>query len=143
MQVFIHDPLYRMAMSATAAKHRQLQEADDVNAAFNEHAIAPLGNADAERTLLRVRQKLEGREGGEFRALPTYSSLMLAISIDVTWFPCCAVHAAYDVEICCGRGQAAYVQSKRSEPHMIILVLDIIRGNILTDLPWSMCSMDS
>ena len=80
MQVFTHDPLYRMALSSTTAKRRQQpglpglpggdDEAGAAVSAEADRSSAPLRNADAERTVLRCRQKLEGREGGKQPSLP-------------------------------------------------------------------------
>lgn len=69
MQVFIHDPLYRMGLSATTANHQQLGSLSALTLeAADGHeagpAAAPLANADAERTVLRCRQKLQGRDQG-------------------------------------------------------------------------------
>jgi ataxia telangiectasia mutated family protein len=78
LEVFLHDPLYKWALTATAANRRQLG-ADggggggegEAGGGAEEAGAAPAaaaglaGNADAERTLLRIKQKIEGREGGE------------------------------------------------------------------------------
>ncbi|PSC71129.1 serine threonine-kinase ATM isoform X1 [Micractinium conductrix] len=77
IEVFIHDPLYKWALTTTAANRRQ-HEADagdedidggsGVSAAAGAGGPAGLANADAERTLLRIKQKLEGVEAGEGEA---------------------------------------------------------------------------
>lgn len=72
-QVFIHDPLYKWALTPAKAQQRQRAHDEDgdagagagggaaADAAAGEGAIA---NADAERTVVRVKQKLQGLEGG-------------------------------------------------------------------------------
>lgn len=68
VQVFIYDPLYRMSLSAAAASHRQQSNIPGVENTLPPQLssiTSPLRNADAERVLLRVRQKLEGREAGD------------------------------------------------------------------------------
>ena len=81
-QVFIHDPLYKWALTPLGAQQRQKDDlmAGDSSPAdpANAHPTAPglatgavsgsdttLANADAERALLRLKQKLAGMEGGE------------------------------------------------------------------------------
>lgn len=64
LQVFIHDPLYKWAMTPYDVQHRQHgdQEAQLLDGPSEKDA-RPL-NADAERALLRVQQKLRGLGGG-------------------------------------------------------------------------------
>ena len=74
--MFVHDPLYRMSTAATTAKHHKLRQsrgatpggasAQQDSSALLEAPELPagLGNVDAERTLMRVKQQLEGREPG-------------------------------------------------------------------------------
>ena len=64
LQVFIHDPLYKWAMTPYDVQYRQHgdQEAHLLDGPSEKDA-RPL-NADAERALLRVQQKLKGIEGG-------------------------------------------------------------------------------
>ncbi len=81
LEVFLHDPLYNWALTPTKLMGRQRggggaggageSGSDDEggggggDGAGGDAAAALLeGNADAERTLLRIRQKLEGAEGG-------------------------------------------------------------------------------
>lgn len=73
IEVFIHDPLYKWALTTTAAARRQHDapggDDDDDGSGVAAPGAADIGgvtlaNADAERTLLRVKQKLEGVEAG-------------------------------------------------------------------------------
>ena len=71
IEVFIHDPLYKWALTAKAAHKRQADiEIPDSEVVVVEDNVIPEGlvaNADAERSLLRIRQKLAGLDGGETR----------------------------------------------------------------------------
>ena len=77
--MFIHDPLYNWALTAAAVYKRQRDDDVEVSPDDAGHgtpaatpavmrdrntAAAAVGNADAERTLLRVQAKLEGTESG-------------------------------------------------------------------------------
>jgi len=83
-QVFIHDPLYNWALTAAAVRKRQRDDGSPEEAVAGTPAPTPalakdrtraaavaVGNADAERTLLRVQAKLEGSESGVSCALQT------------------------------------------------------------------------
>ena len=69
IEVFIHDPLYKWALTARAAQKRQADmEIPDSEVTIVEENVIPEGlvaNADAERSLLRIRQKLDGFDGGK------------------------------------------------------------------------------
>ena len=84
LKVFIHDPLYKWALTPLGAQQRQkdfLMGGDDSSPGEGAGGpqpapagIAPdavgstdttIANADAERALLRLKQKLAGLEGGE------------------------------------------------------------------------------
>ncbi|BDA48015.1 Serine-protein kinase ATM [Coccomyxa sp. Obi] len=72
VEVFIHDPLYRWALTPANAQQRQVSSLGDASSQelgqpLNEGGDG-LANADAKRTLLRVKQKLEGLDGGEGEA---------------------------------------------------------------------------
>lgn len=88
VEVMIHDPILRWAMSPELARRHQKRDdgggGDDGNGAAGDgdgggdkQPTAPprqtaqqgVQNADAERALLRVRQKLDGVEGGEQRSV--------------------------------------------------------------------------
>lgn len=72
-QVFIHDPLYKWALTTSAVEKRQRDVGSDEGTAGTatpgpnftaEAGAGNVTNADAERALLRVRSKLEGVENG-------------------------------------------------------------------------------
>ena len=80
VEVFIHDPLYKWGLTPAKANRRQQDGAEaagqeggggsvdgeeTVAAAAAAVGSVSLANVDAERTLLRIKQKLEGVEGGE------------------------------------------------------------------------------
>lgn len=80
-QVFIHDPLYKWALSPLGAQKRQKDElagdtgsgevggpqaaALGISPGAGGSSDSTLANADAKRALLRLKQKLAGLEGGE------------------------------------------------------------------------------
>ena len=82
-QVFIHDPLYKWALTPLGAQQRQKDDpmvgdsspAEPQSSSSSAAASMPpdavpgtdttLANADAERALLRLKQKRAGMEGGE------------------------------------------------------------------------------
>src|SRR5690349_10154710 len=75
VEVFIHDPLYRWTLSPVQALRLQredtevegnLDEVENLNGQLP--GTAP-GHTDAERTLLRLKQKLQGYEYGETLAV--------------------------------------------------------------------------
>ncbi|KAK9828160.1 hypothetical protein WJX74_001187 [Apatococcus lobatus] len=66
VEVFIHDPLYKWAMTPYDAQQRQHGDQEVLDGP-SERDARPL-NADAERALLRVQQKLKGLTGGEGEA---------------------------------------------------------------------------
>ncbi|KAK9825683.1 hypothetical protein WJX81_003257 [Elliptochloris bilobata] len=75
VEVFIHDPLYKWALSPAAAQLRQggsqpgAGDAAPAATALGEgESGGDLVNADAERALLRVKHKLEGLDSGEGEA---------------------------------------------------------------------------
>lgn len=88
LKVFIHDPLYRWALTPLGAQQRQKDDLLGPDSSPGEGAggpqptiagVAPdavgstdttLANADAERALLRLKQKLAGLEAGEWVAYP-------------------------------------------------------------------------
>jgi hypothetical protein len=97
-QVFIHDPLYKWALTPLGMQQRQNEEmGDDAGASMEPIAGAAadsggLANADAERALLKVKQKLEGLEAGGCRRLCQQSACMAAhaggIEVDPTIGTC-------------------------------------------------------
>ena len=68
IEVFIHDPLFRWGLTPLGAQQRQKDDADvaDGEVPLEPHSPMEDGllNADAERALLRIKQKLDGLEGG-------------------------------------------------------------------------------
>jgi len=69
--VLVHDPILKWAV---AEKHRQIDPGSNHPAANAHHSAEPRqhlsdGNLDAERALMRVKQKLEGYEVGELRSI--------------------------------------------------------------------------
>ena len=95
-QVFIHDPLYNWALTAAAVRKRQRDDSPDETgpvtpagtpAVLGEHNTAAgpaVGNADAERTLLRVQAKLEGTESGAcLKTLLTETTTAMAFHMNV------------------------------------------------------------
>lgn len=74
VEVFIHDPLYKWGMTPIKARRRQRDdvtpELDSAHSSLlGDDTLPTVGNADAERALLRVKQKLEGVEDGEPRGI--------------------------------------------------------------------------
>ena len=72
VEVFIHDPLYRWALSPVKAILGQLGEKDAhesldslASSRLDLSGSAHTSNADAERAILKVKEKLEGLENGE------------------------------------------------------------------------------
>ena len=107
LQVFIHDPLYKWALTPLGAQKRQKDDlAEESNptegaapqaaslgmpAGSAGTAYSLLANADAERALLRLKQKLAGLEGGTYKE---YSALLVC-------FCSLAVHAAEATRVVC------------------------------------------
>jgi len=78
VEVLIHDPITKWTMTREKANRRQAGTADEVDAddAPREQGVT---NADAERALLRVRQKLSGQDGadGEVRSVAAQVQALL------------------------------------------------------------------
>ncbi|XP_047341337.1 serine/threonine-protein kinase ATM [Impatiens glandulifera] len=68
VQVFIHDPLYKWALSPLKALQRQKETDDDLETSLEDSEDEYEGNKDAARALMRVKQKLDGYEEGEMRS---------------------------------------------------------------------------
>ncbi|KAH7439401.1 hypothetical protein KP509_04G059200 [Ceratopteris richardii] len=70
IEVFLHDPLYKWALSPLKALQKQ-QDTIDIGACKEEIAdLESSGeNKDAARAMMRVKQKLDGYEGGEMRSI--------------------------------------------------------------------------
>ncbi|PWA32851.1 hypothetical protein CTI12_AA618830 [Artemisia annua] len=69
IEVFIHDPLYKWALSPLKALERHKETDDDLEASLEDSEGQYEGNKDAARALLRVMQKLDGYEEGEMRSV--------------------------------------------------------------------------
>ncbi|XP_034214644.1 serine/threonine-protein kinase ATM isoform X13 [Prunus dulcis] len=69
VEVFIHDPLYKWALSPLKALQRQKETDDDLNLSLEGLQDGYEGNKDAARALMRVKQKLDGYEEGEMRSI--------------------------------------------------------------------------
>lgn len=71
IEVFIYDPLYKWALSPLKVLQRQREVSADMDNSeeFSQPDMQDEGNKDAARALLRVKQKLDGYEGGEMRSL--------------------------------------------------------------------------
>ena len=75
IEVLIHDPILRWAMSPELARRHQAQPHPDADAddqledelLLGQQGAQGVQNADAERALLRVRQKLDGVDDGQPR----------------------------------------------------------------------------
>uniref|UniRef100_R7WG20 Serine/threonine-protein kinase ATM n=1 Tax=Aegilops tauschii TaxID=37682 RepID=R7WG20_AEGTA len=68
IEVFIHDPLYKWALSPLKALQRQ-KETEYNDSCLDDSQEACEGNKDAARAILRVKQKLDGYEDGEMRSV--------------------------------------------------------------------------
>lgn len=68
-QVFIHDPLYKWALSPLKALQRQKETEEEMDSSLDDSQDAYEGNKDAARASLRVKQKLDGYEEGEMRSI--------------------------------------------------------------------------
>ncbi|KAK1320575.1 Serine/threonine-protein kinase ATM [Acorus calamus] len=69
IEVFIHDPLYKWALSPLKALQRQKEIDDDMEFSLEDSQDEWEGNKDATRALLRVKQKLDGYDDGEMRSV--------------------------------------------------------------------------
>ncbi|XP_058227343.1 serine/threonine-protein kinase ATM isoform X4 [Rhododendron vialii] len=69
VEVFIHDPLYKWALSPLKALQRQKETEDDLETSLEDSQEEYEGNKDAARALMRVKQKLDGYEEGEMRSV--------------------------------------------------------------------------
>ncbi|CAN1347704.1 Serine/threonine-protein kinase ATM [Linum perenne] len=81
-QVFIHDPLYKWALSPLKALQRQKETDDDLETSMENSDDGSEGNKDAARALLRVKQKLDGYEEGELRSVNGQVQQLIQDAID-------------------------------------------------------------
>ncbi|KAL8457793.1 hypothetical protein ACS0TY_035608 [Phlomoides rotata] len=83
IEVFIHDPLYKWALSPLKAMQRQKDIDDDSDAGLDDSDEDEYeGNKDAARALLRVKQKLDGYEDGEMRSIHGQVQQLIQDAID-------------------------------------------------------------
>ncbi|KAI4336143.1 hypothetical protein L6164_014710 [Bauhinia variegata] len=82
IEVFIHDPLYKWALSPLKALQRQKETDDDLDTSLEEAQNDYEGNKDAARALLRVKQKLDGYEEGEMRSVHGQVQQLIQDAID-------------------------------------------------------------
>ncbi|KAH9776171.1 serine/threonine-protein kinase ATM [Citrus sinensis] len=82
VEVFIHDPLYKWALSPLKALQRQKEMDDDLETGLEGPEDEYEGNKDAERALIRVKQKLDGYEGGEMRSVHGQVQQLIQDAID-------------------------------------------------------------
>lgn len=70
VEVFIHDPLYKWALSPLKALQRQKEAEYELGTTLEGSDEEEYeGNKDAARALMRVKQKLDGYEEGEMRSV--------------------------------------------------------------------------
>ncbi|KAF5476799.1 hypothetical protein F2P56_003496 [Juglans regia] len=81
VEVFIHDPLYKWALSPLKALQRQKEMDDDLEIFEGSHDEYE-GNKDAARALMRVKQKLDGYEDGEMRSVHGQVQQLIQDAID-------------------------------------------------------------
>ncbi|XP_017973415.1 PREDICTED: serine/threonine-protein kinase ATM isoform X2 [Theobroma cacao] len=82
IEVFIHDPLYKWALSPLKALQRQKDNDDDLDTSLEGAQDEYEGNKDAARALLRVKQKLDGYEEGEMRSVHGQVQQLIQDAID-------------------------------------------------------------
>ncbi|OQU86537.1 serine/threonine-protein kinase ATM isoform X2 [Sorghum bicolor] len=82
IEVFVHDPLYKWALSPLKALQRQ-KETDDTDSCLDDSQEAYDGNKDAARAILRVKQKLDGYEDGEMRSVQGQVQQLIQDAVDV------------------------------------------------------------
>ncbi|KAJ0962868.1 hypothetical protein J5N97_027990 [Dioscorea zingiberensis] len=83
IEVFIHDPLYKWALSPLKALQRQKETDDDLGSSLESSQDAYEGNKDAARASLRIKQKLDGYEEGELRSVQGQVQQLIQDAIDV------------------------------------------------------------
>ncbi|XP_057988495.1 serine/threonine-protein kinase ATM isoform X2 [Hevea brasiliensis] len=82
VEVFIHDPLYKWALSPLKALQRQKEMDDDLDTSLDDSQDEYEGNKDAARALMRVKQKLDGYEEGELRSVHGQVQQLIQDAID-------------------------------------------------------------
>ncbi|XP_031496138.1 serine/threonine-protein kinase ATM isoform X2 [Nymphaea colorata] len=82
IEVFIHDPLYKWALSPLKALQRQKETDDDIDSSFDDSDDEYEGNKDATRALMRVKHKLDGYEEGEMRSVQGQVQQLIQNAVD-------------------------------------------------------------
>jgi ataxia telangiectasia mutated family protein len=82
IEVFIHDPLYKWALSPLKALQRQKETDEDETSDVESPEDENEGNKDATRALMRVKQKLEGYEEGEMRSIQGHVQQLIQDAVD-------------------------------------------------------------
>ncbi|CAM8916047.1 unnamed protein product [Rhodiola kirilowii] len=82
VEVFIHDPLYKWALSPLKALQRQKEKEEDLVTCLGDSEDEYEGNKDAARALMRVKQKLDGYEDGEMRSVHGQVQQLIQDAID-------------------------------------------------------------
>ncbi|GAB2269841.1 hypothetical protein Dimus_004759 [Dionaea muscipula] len=82
VEVFIHDPLYKWALSPLKALERQKETDEELQTGWEDSEDEYEGNKDAARALLRVKQKLDGYEEGEMRSVHGQVQQLIQDAID-------------------------------------------------------------
>lgn len=82
VEVFIHDPLYKWALSPLKALQRQKEIDEELETSLDDSDDECEGNEDAARALMRVKQKLDGYEGGEMRSVHGQVQQLIQDAID-------------------------------------------------------------
>ncbi|KAL5723782.1 non-specific serine/threonine protein kinase [Ranunculus cassubicifolius] len=82
IEVFIHDPLYKWALSPLKALQIQKEGDDEDVDGLEDSGGVYEGNKDAARALMRVKQKLDGYEEGEMRSVHGQVQQLIQDAID-------------------------------------------------------------
>lgn len=82
IEVFIHDPLYKWALSPLKALQLQKETYEDIVLGLEDSQAVHEGNKDAARALMRVKQKLDGYEEGEMRSVHGQVQQLIQDAID-------------------------------------------------------------
>lgn len=82
IEVFIHDPLYKWALSPLKALQRQKETDEDETSDVESPEDENEGNKDATRALMRVKKKLEGYEEGEMRSIQGQVQQLIQDAVD-------------------------------------------------------------
>eukprot|EP01018_Ginkgo_biloba_P024682 Gb_40159 [translate_table: standard] len=82
IEVFIHDPLYKWALSPLKALQRQKETDEEETSDMESSEDENEGNKDATRALMRVKQKLDGYEEGEMRSIQGQVQQLIQDALD-------------------------------------------------------------